>query len=272
MGGVFHYYFDAARALWEKPSEELYAFARGGDSDAMRRAAELTLRLKAEYVTPEAFRDERTVLTRLASALSEDPEFPMDLAVKLGRARSANAPQSQDIRWVTRRSRRSIMLWVAVASAVALLVLDVLATAGAPVPTPIGDFLDRVTGEDVTPVTPAPPAPTDGGAFLPPRESTPGVTMSVAGSSSTTTDLETGDRKKRQDQPGLRKEKNGRSANGRDRNFANGLVRHAAESAVDAVRSSRERWPGDRSSSASRFQPERPSWSRWDKDKEKNKE
>lgn len=272
MGGIFHYYFEAARALWETPSEELYAYARRGDSDAMRRAAELTLRLKAEYVTPEAFRDERTVLTRLASALSEDPQFPMDLAVKLGRSRSAAAAPREDIRWVTRRSPRSVALWITVAAAVSLLVLDVLATAGAPVPTPIGDLLDRVTGEDVTPVTPPPPPPTDAGALLPPREPTPGVTMSVAGSSSMTTDLDTRDRKKRQDRPGLQKEKNRRFTNGRDRNFAQGLVRHAAESAVDAVRSSREQWGRGQSSSGSRFQPERPSWSRWDKDKNKNKE
>jgi hypothetical protein len=50
-------------------------------------------------------------------------------------------------------------MWVAITAGIILLVMDVLATAGVPVPTPIGEILDRVTGEDESPVLPAPLGP-----------------------------------------------------------------------------------------------------------------
>lgn len=218
MGGGFHYYFDAARALWDMPSQELYSLARSDQSEAVQRAAELTLRLKAEYVTPEALRDERSALTRLASALSDDPEFTIDMALTIGNRRRATTRVPQDIQWTTRRSPKAILLWVAVTSAVALLVLDVLATAGVPVPTPIGNLLDRVSGEDFAPQTPA-PSPSGVGVLDHPRrtasvaidETTTPVT--VAGSVWGTQANEAGS-------------KNPHHANGKDRNFKNGKERN----------------------------------------------
>ena len=213
MGGPFHYYFDAAQALWEMPSQELYSLARGNEPEAVQRAAELTLRLKAEYVTPEAYRDERTTLTKLASELSNDPEFGLDLALGIAR-RGAGPKVPQDIRWVTRPSRKSIALWVTVVAAVTLLVLDVLATAGVPVPTPIGDLLDRISGEDFAPRTPAPPpSPTGAGIDLDTRQVATAPNGSLIQNRAAT-------------HAGNETEKNVRHADGRDDNHQNGKERY----------------------------------------------
>lgn len=244
MAGGFHYYFDAARALWEMPSGELYSLARG-ESDAMQRAAELTLRLKAEYVTPESFRDERSVLAKLASALSEDPEFSFDLALQLGEGRSGPTSVPEEIQWVTRRSRKSVMLWVAIVAAVTLLLLDVLATAGVPVPTPIGDLLDRVTGDDVAPATPAPSPPSGAGRNMGPRppvaavnvRPTPQVIAKITRAADRPEANTNGDKQV--------KDRNLNYANGRERHFANGLVRNADRlpiAARDTARSRNAAW------------------------------
>ena len=157
MAGGFQFYFDAANTLWDTPSQELYSLARTGDPEAMRRAAEATLRLKAEFMTPEAFTHERAALTKLASALSDDPEFTIDLALRLrGKKVSAPPPHAERIKWVTRRSPRSVLLWIGIIAGVFLLILDVLATAGVPVPTPIGDLIDQFTGTDEPPLKSAP--------------------------------------------------------------------------------------------------------------------
>ena len=157
MAGGFQFYFDAASGLWDTPSQELYSLARTGEPEAVRRAAEATLRLKAEFMTPEAFTHERAALTKLASALSEDPEFTVDLALRLsGKKVSAPPPHAERIKWVTRRSPRSVLLWVGILAGFFLLMLDVLATAGVPVPTPIGDLIDHFTGTDQPPLESAP--------------------------------------------------------------------------------------------------------------------
>src|SRR5688500_14450335 len=159
MAGGFQFYYEAARALWDMPSKRLELLAKEAEPPARRRAATTALRLKAEFMAPEAFANEHSAVTKLAAALSEDREFTMDMALRMAKSSSQGPSRVLVQSGVARRSRRATMMWIAVSAGILLLVMDVLATAGLPVPTPIGDLIDRVSGSDESPVTPAPPAP-----------------------------------------------------------------------------------------------------------------
>lgn len=159
MAGGFHIYFDAARALWDMSTGRLETMARDSKSAAERRAAALTLSLKREFVTPGEFGDERGSLTKLASSLLEDKQFTMEMALRLAPKKAKRSAAAVVQSGVVVRKPRHAVMWVAITAGVILLVMDVLATAGVPVPTPIGEILDRVTGEDESPVLPAPQAP-----------------------------------------------------------------------------------------------------------------
>lgn len=158
MAGTFHIYYAAAKALWDMKTQRLEAMTREGGSPALRRAATTTLRLKASFVTPEEFGDERSIVTKLAAMLSDDREFTMDMALRLGGS-SQGKTKVLVQSGVARPTGLSKGMWIAISAAVILLVLDVLATAGVPVPTPIGDVIDRFSGADESPVTPAPLPP-----------------------------------------------------------------------------------------------------------------
>jgi hypothetical protein len=159
MAGGFHIYFEAARALWDMSTGRLETMARDAKSAAERRAAALTLNLKRDLITPGEFGDERGSLTKLASSLLEDKQFTMEMALGLTPKKAKrSAAVSVQSGLALRKSRHTVM-WIAITAGVILLVMDVLATAGLPVPTPIGEILDRVTGEDESPVLPAPMAP-----------------------------------------------------------------------------------------------------------------
>ena len=159
MAGGFHLYYEAARALWNLPLQRLEALASEAESPGRRRAAAATLRLKSDFMNPLEYGTERAAVTKLAAVLSEDPEFTMDMALN-----TANLSRKRPVKvlvqsGVAGRSRRSTRMWIAIIAGVVLLILDVLATAGAPVPTPIGDLIDLLTGSDEAPRTPAPPPP-----------------------------------------------------------------------------------------------------------------
>lgn len=156
MAGGFHIYFEAARALWDMSTGRLETMARDSKSAAERRAATLTLNLKRDLITPGEFGDERGSLTKLASSLLEDKQFTMEMALGLTPKKAKRSAAVSVQSGLTYRKPRHAVMWVAITAGVILLVMDVLATAGVPVPTPIGEILDRVTGEDESPVLPAP--------------------------------------------------------------------------------------------------------------------
>ena len=161
MAGVFHIYFEAAQALWDMSTGHLETMARSATSAGERRAAALALDLKRDLVTPGEFRqDERGSLTKLASSLLEDRQFTMEMALKMAPKNARRSATAIVQSGVGHRRPRHTVMWVAISAGVILLVMDMLATAGVPVPTPIGDTLDRVTGEDESPVVvPAPQLP-----------------------------------------------------------------------------------------------------------------
>lgn len=159
MAGGFHLYYEAARALWDMPSKHLESLAQEGEPLARRRAAATALRLKAEFITPQGYTNEHSAVTKLAAALSDDREFTMDMALRMGASTGRTQSRVLVQSGIGHHTRRSTLMWIAITAAVVLLLLDVMATAGLPVPTPIGDLIDRFSGSDESPVTPPPPPP-----------------------------------------------------------------------------------------------------------------
>lgn len=159
MAGGFHLYYEAARALWDMPSKHLESLAKEGEPLARRRAAATALGLKAEFLTPQGYTNEHSAVTKLAAALSDDREFTMDMALRMGASTGRTQSRVLVQSGIGHHTRRSTLMWIAITAAVVLLLLDVMATAGLPVPTPIGDLIDRFSGSDESPVTPPPPPP-----------------------------------------------------------------------------------------------------------------
>lgn len=217
MAGGFHLYYEAARALWNLPTSRLEEMAATGDH-AHRRAALVTLRVKSEFMTPEAFASERAALTKVASSLSQDPEYTMDMAIRQtgGKIRSLATEEARPA-----RRHLSPMTWFAITAGVLLLILDVLATAGVPVPTPIGDVIDRFTGTDESPVSPAPPpADSKAGRVREPDfvSETSTAHPLAAGRATTAPSPRPSSRKPDVPATGKDKTKNPNHANGRERN------------------------------------------------------
>jgi hypothetical protein len=159
MAGGFHIYYEAAEALWDMPNHRLEEMARGDGAPGRRRAASKTLRLKAEYVSPEVFGNERSSISKLAGVLSDDPAFTMDMALRIGGSARQRSRKTVLQAGVVIPSGRSRTMWLAITAGVILLMMDVLATAGVPIPTPIGMVIDQFAGADESPVSPPPPAP-----------------------------------------------------------------------------------------------------------------
>ena len=160
MAGPFQFYFDAASALWNTPMKKLYAMSQGDPNDPTKRAADLTLRQKAEFMTPEAFSEERAALTKLTNAMANDPLITMDAALQLSRTlgarRTGSSPQRTPLKGAPRSRPWKIALWVSVIAATLLLAMDVLATAGVPVPSPIGVLIDRFSSDNPPYLPPEP--------------------------------------------------------------------------------------------------------------------
>lgn len=247
MAGGFHIYYEAARALWSMPTHRLEEMAAKGEP-AHRRAALTTLRVKAEFMTPEAFASERAAVTKVASSLAQDPEYTMDKAIKQtgGKIQPLAADRSRPP-----RRRMKTTTWVAITAGVLLLILDVLATAGVPVPTPIGDVIDRFTGTDESPITPAPPPPgSKPGLVREPKfvsEVPPsGLPAAVRPTTTPSARSSSEDRDAGAWAPNAERTKNPNHANGRERNPASAreLRRAGGRSAhrpPDPGRSKRER-------------------------------
>ena len=245
MAGSFHFYFDAATALWRTPLKQLSETAKDGEPVALRRAAEATLRVKNRYMTPEMFTSERAAITQLASTLSNDPEFTLDLALKLGRPFSEDAgakggkrsPQRSRLTARPEARRWRVALWVAVTAAAFLLILDVLATAGVPVPTPIGQMIDRFGGTEEGGTVPLPVGPDSQGGGdrgvpgLDPAAG-PGDTFKASASlrpmAAWNEPADTKTATRRAD-AGAR---NPNYANGKERNQANGRLRNGVEEPI----------------------------------------
>ena len=233
MAGPFQFYFDAATALWNTPMKKLYSMSQGEANDPMKRAADLTLRQKAEFMTPEAFSEERAALTKLTSALANDPLITMDAALKISRTRGSGRGASSSPRPPLKGAPRSrswkVALWVSVIAATLLLAMDVLATAGVPVPSPIGVLIDRFSSDNPPylppepmrgPDAPGPPVPItgDGVVFDP-----------VTGPRTFSSRPSIRDAGERRRQEAHRKEvKNARRADGRDLHKARGRDVHQA--------------------------------------------
>lgn len=153
MPDAFDPYLDAAVALWELPLSRLEELRGPGQPEAFRRAAHDTLIIKAEFITPDAVRDERRALSILAASLQDDPEFTVDLALRLaGRSgipqKISGAPTAvARVTVPSSRPRRTKILWATVVAAGFLLALEVLAAAGVRVPNPIGEIMEGM-GED----------------------------------------------------------------------------------------------------------------------------
>lgn len=159
MAGGFHIYYEAAEALWNMPNNRLEEMARGDGAPGRRRAATTTLRLKAEYVSPEVFGNERSSISKLAGTLNDDPAFTMDMALGMGTPALKRSRKAVVQSGVARPSGLSRTMWLAITAGVILLLMDMLATAGVPIPTPIGIVIDQFAGTDESPVSPPPPAP-----------------------------------------------------------------------------------------------------------------
>ena len=175
MAGGFHIYYEAAEALWDMSNHRLEDMARGDESPGRRRAAANTLRLKAEFVSPEAFGNERSSISKLAGVLSDDPAFTMDMALRVGGSARQRSRKAVVQAGIVIPSGRSRVMWLAITAGVILLLMDVLATAGVPIPTPIGTVIDKFAGADESPVSPPPPPPP------PRRKSTRGSIMGDGG-------------------------------------------------------------------------------------------
>jgi hypothetical protein len=156
MAGGFHIYYEAAEALWEMSSKRLEEMAREDASAGNRKAAMATLRLKAEFVSPEAFGNERSSISKLAGLLNDEPGVTLETAMRLGTPARKRSTKTLVQAGVVRPSGLSRTMWLAITAGVVLLLMDVLATAGVPVPSPIEAIIEGFSGDD-EPLSPAPP-------------------------------------------------------------------------------------------------------------------
>lgn len=224
MADSYHFYFAAAQTLWNSSLGRLQTMSKEADHAAVRRAAERTLQLKARFMTPEEFTEERAAISKLAGALFADRDFTVDVALEVaGKPRGPEPKQERSRRIGQPRSRSGkVRLWFAVAAGSILLGLDVLATAGVPVPTPIGVLIDRFTSDRPPYLPPQPFGDPHGHLHALPGavdEALPGTTSSARAPTT----------KPRPDVRRVRAStKNVNHANGRKKHQAQGREQHQA--------------------------------------------
>ena len=228
MAEPLQFYLDAARALWDMPMARLEELRASGDPAALRRVAGDTLLVKAQFLTPDGLADERKALAILAASLQDDPEFSIDLALRVtgqnnpsrSRARAQAAVSAR-----TRSHRWRPLLWTTLIAAAVLVALEVLAAAGVGVPHPISEVIERLTGGDTTR-----DATDDTGAIerSPSRAVETGQRAGFSdGPFSARPATSSRDPRARMSK-GAPKAKNSRHANGKERNQANGQDRNQA--------------------------------------------
>ncbi|MBW3594966.1 MAG: hypothetical protein KY391_05255 [Actinobacteria bacterium] len=212
MGGTFQFYFDAATVLWEASVARLEELSANAKPEALRRAAQDALMMKAQFMMPDGLDDERKAVSILAASLQDDPEFTADVAVQLTRQTSPTKtppPPARSIGRSRSRPKAKVALWVAVITACLLLALEVLATAGAAVPNPIGELIERLTEDEPNEGVNRAPSTMDASVEHRHDVGRGGVGMPFA--TRTTTAVE-------KNAKGRTKTKNPNHANGRERN------------------------------------------------------
>lgn len=214
-------YLDAAHRLWNATFGELSdAVADESLPRPVRKAADVTLRMKGEFMLPDAPRTEQGGIAKLATALAAIPDLSLadlnriDIAPKQA---FQTPPVSSSFRApaaVRKRSRKAFR--VALLGAALLLALEALARAGVPVPS-VGGIVDRIQPDE------------------PEGQVTPHETLEQAFDASTndgTTHLVGSDviaeRAAIVRSPNATGDKNPHYANGRERNQANGKERNQA--------------------------------------------
>lgn len=143
-------YTDAAKMLWDLAPEQLSALASGraGASQGVRDAAHMALGVKREFLAPEEFGSEQAALDRLGANLAMLPDFSLqEIALACGRGPVRQMPRPTTVALEPKNPTRRRVLRVALVTLVLLLVLEALAMAGLPVPSPIGTVVENVGGE-----------------------------------------------------------------------------------------------------------------------------
>ena len=147
-------YLEAAERLWEATYGELSAaIADESLPRPVREAANITVRIKGEFMLPDAPRTEQGAITKLSTELAAISDLDIDdlnLIEIVGKKPAFEAPPRQTafrappVQQKRRRARplRIVLLVIAL-----LLVLEALARAGAPVPS-VGGIVDRLRPDD----------------------------------------------------------------------------------------------------------------------------
>ena len=213
-------YLHAALRLWNATFGELSeAVADESLPRPVRKAADVTLRMKGDFMLPDAPRTEQGGIAKLATALAAIPDLsPADLGrIDIAPKQAFQAPavpssfRASPV--VKKRSRKGFR--VALLGAALLLALEALARAGAPVPS-VGGIVDRIRPDkpevEVTPETldHAFDASTNDGTTHLVRSGVIAARAATVRSPNATGD------------------KNPHHANGRERNQANGKERNQA--------------------------------------------
>ena len=213
-------YLHAAHRLWNATFGELAAaVADESLPRPVRKAADVTVRMKGEFMLPDAPRTEQGGIAKLATALAAIPDLsPADLRrIDIAPKQAFQTPPvSSSFRAspaVRKRPRK--VFRVALLGAALLLALEALARAGAPVPS-VGGIVDRIQ-PDKPEVEVTPEALEH--AF---DASTKDGTTHLVGSGVIAARAET------VRSPNATGDKNPHYANGRERNQANGKERNQA--------------------------------------------
>ncbi len=147
-------YLEAAQRLWDATYGELSAaIADESLPRPVRQAANVTVRVKGEFMLPDAPRTEQGAIAKLSTELAAIQGLAIDELNLIGVATKQpafEAPPRQSVFRappLQRKRKRPATLRIVLLVAALLLVLEALARAGAPVPS-VGGIVDRLGPDD----------------------------------------------------------------------------------------------------------------------------
>ena len=147
MSESYDFYFNAAKALWDTPLPRLEELRATGRPDPLKRAADTTLRIKAEFMTPDSFNVEGAAVNKLAAALRDDPGFTAEVAKGVTGGAGLQARKGPPVRRTaaekhSRSQTWRVAIWIIAGTAAILLLLEIIAIAGFDVANPIGNLIE----------------------------------------------------------------------------------------------------------------------------------
>ena len=220
-------FLNAAHRMWNATFAELSAaVADEALPRPVRQAADVAVRMKGEFMLPDAPRTEQGAMAKLATALAEIPDLT---AADLNRIEIApkrtfqTPPVSTSFRAApVVRKQRNLGLKIVLLVAALLMALEALARAGVSVPS-VGGVVDRIRpDEPEVEVTPT-------GSLKDMFDGLGGGQRSVSTSALRSASTKAGASKATGDKnPNHANGRERNQANGRERNQANGLERNAS--------------------------------------------